>query len=91
MSKISSYTTVKPTETDLLVGTDVAGTPNDATRNFTAGDVAGLARLAGVLTLPTYADNAAALLGGLSAGALYQTDGTGASPLDKAGIVMVVQ
>jgi len=28
---------------------------------------------------------------GLSAGYLYQTDGTGASPLDVAGIVMIKQ
>ncbi len=28
---------------------------------------------------------------GLAAGALYQTDGTGAAPLNAAGIVIVVQ
>jgi len=39
--------------------------------------------------LPAYADDAAA--SGLSAGYLYQTDGTGASPLDVAGIVMIKQ
>ena len=91
MSKISSYTTVKPVEGDLLVGTDVAGTPADATRNFTAGNVASLAKNAGVLSLTPYADNAAAVAAGLAAGHLYQTDGTGALPLNVAGIVMVVQ
>jgi hypothetical protein len=92
MSKINYYTTAIPTTTDLLLGTDVSGTPNDATKNFTAGSVAALVQSAGVLTLPPYRDNAAAVAGGLTAGALYQTDGTGPSaPLDTAGIVMVVQ
>ena len=40
MSKISTYTTVAPTASDKLISTDVAGTPNDATKNFTAGSVA---------------------------------------------------
>ena len=91
MSKISSYTTAKPNETDLLVGTDVAGTPAEATRNFNAGDVAALAKLAGVLSLPAYADNAAAITAGIAVGSLYQTTGAGAAPLNAAGIVMVVQ
>lgn len=37
-----------------------------------------------------YADNAAALAGGLVAGDFYSTDGTAAAPLNAAGIVMVV-
>lgn len=39
--------------------------------------------------LPAYADETAA--SGLPAGYLYQTDGTGASPLDVAGILMIKQ
>jgi hypothetical protein len=39
--------------------------------------------------LPAYADDAAA--SGLTQGYLYQTDGTGASPLDVAGILMIKQ
>jgi hypothetical protein len=39
--------------------------------------------------LPAYADDAAAT--GLPRGYLYQTDGTGASPLDVAGILMIKQ
>ena len=52
MSKISTYATVTPTASDKVIGTDVAGTPNDATKNFTAGSIAALAATAGVLTLP---------------------------------------
>ena len=91
MSKISTYATVTPTASDKVIGTDVAGTVTDATKNFTAGSIAALAATAGVLTLPAHRDNAAALLGGLTAGDLYQTDGTGTAPLNAPGIVMVVQ
>ena len=91
MSKISTYATVTPTVSDKVIGTDVAGTPTDATKNFTAGSIAALAKTAGVLGLPAHANSAAASGAGLAAGALYQTDGTGAAPLDAAGIVMVVQ
>ena len=35
-------------------------------------------------------DNADALVQGLVAGQLYQTNGTGAAPLNVAGIVMIV-
>ena len=41
--------------------------------------------------LPAYADNAAALIAGLTTGDLFQTDGTGANPLNVPGIVMIVQ
>lgn len=44
-----------------------------------------------VYNLPAHADQAAAIAAGLAAGALYQTDGTGAAPLNAAGIVIVVQ
>ena len=91
MSKISTYTTVAPTASDKLIGTDVAGTVTDATKNFTAGAVAALAKKAGVLSLPAHADNTAAVNAGLVAGDLYQTSGGGAAPLDAPGIVMVVQ
>jgi len=37
-----------------------------------------------------YADNAAALAGGLAPGDFYSTDGTGAAPLDIPGIVLIV-
>lgn len=42
-------------------------------------------------SVPAYDDNAAALGGGLVAGNIYQTTGSGAAPLNAAGILMVVQ
>ena len=51
--------------------------------------------IAGGLTfsggLPAHADDAAAGAAGLTAGQIYQTDGTGAAPLDAAGILMIKQ
>jgi len=41
--------------------------------------------------LNSFADNAAAVAGGLAAGDVYQTDGTAAAPLNVAGILMVRQ
>ena len=43
------------------------------------------------MQLAAYADDAAAGVGGLTAGQLYQTDGTGTAPLNVAGIVMIKQ
>ena len=44
-----------------------------------------------VYNLPAHADQAAAITAGLTAGDLYQTDGTGAAPLNAAGIIIIVQ
>lgn len=41
--------------------------------------------------LPPYADDAAAGVAGLVTGDLYQTDGSGAAPLNVAGILMIKQ
>ena len=41
--------------------------------------------------LPAYADQAAAVAAGAQGTTIYQTDGTGAAPLNVPGIVMVVQ
>ena len=41
--------------------------------------------------IPSYDDDSAAGIGGLSAGEVYQTTGTGAAPLDVAGILMIKQ
>ena len=41
--------------------------------------------------LDAYADEAAATAAGLPKDKLYQTDGTGAAPLNVAGIVMIKQ
>ena len=54
MSKISTYATVAPTVSDTVIGTDVVGTPTDATKNFTVGSIAALAQLPGVMTLAQY-------------------------------------
>ena len=40
--------------------------------------------------LPSFADRNAALAGGLSAGDLFKTDGTGVTPLDVPNIVCIV-
>lgn len=56
MAKISSYTTVTPVGTDLLIGTDVGGTPADATKNFTADSIAALAGAGGHVTLQQVLD-----------------------------------
>ncbi len=40
--------------------------------------------------LNSFADNAAALAGGLLSGDIYRTDGTAAAPLNVAGILMIV-
>lgn len=44
-----------------------------------------------ITVLPMYADDAAAGAGGLVVEQLYQTDGTGAAPLNVAGILMIKQ
>ncbi len=41
--------------------------------------------------LAAYADDAAAGVGGLTTGQLYQTSGSGAAPLNVSGIVMTKQ
>ena len=84
MAKISTYTTTTPVATDLLLGTDVGS--SDATKNFTTQSLFSI-----VTSLTAYNDDAAAGVGGLVAGQLYQTTGTGAAPLNAAGIVMVKQ
>lgn len=69
MAKISTYPIINPPLlTDILIGSDVAS--SNVTKNFTIEDI--LELISGVvLTLPTYASNAAALAGGLVQGQLY--------------------
>ena len=88
MAKIETYSTATASLTDLLLGSD--DNDSNATKNFTAQTLLALASTA-IITLPAYQDEAAAIVGGLAAGQLYQTTGTGAAPLDAAGIVMVKQ
>ena len=42
-------------------------------------------------SLPAYNDDSAAGAAGLTAGQLFQTNGSGAAPLNVAGIVMIKQ
>ena len=84
MAKIGTYAAATPVATDLLLGTDVGSA--DATKNFTVQSL-----FEAAITLAPYNDDAAAGVGGLVAGQLYQTTGAGAAPLNAAGIVMVKQ
>ena len=78
-----------PQTTDILIGSDpsVSGNP---TKNFLMGDVSVFIQTQ-IGAIAAYNDNAAAIVGGLAAGQLYQTTGAGAAPLNAAGIVMIVQ
>jgi len=84
MAKISTYATTTPVAADLLLGTDSGS--SDATKNFTVQSLFDI-----VTSLTAYNDDAAAGVGGLVTGQLYQTTGAGAAPLNAAGIVMVKQ
>ena len=89
MAIIYTYPSGTPQTTDILIGSDPSVTGNP-TKNFLMGDVSVFIQTQ-IGALTAYDDNAAALLGGLSAGQLYQTTGAGAAPLNAAGIVMIVQ
>ena len=78
--KINSYTIVAlPKLDDRLVGTSVDGTPPNGTYNFTPAELLALfeanfnAPAIVIADTPQYADNAAALVGGLVAGQIYRT------------------
>jgi hypothetical protein len=80
MGKISSYPiNALPQLDDKLVGTRIGGNPPNATYNFTAAELLELfqanfnAPAIVIADTPEYADNAAALLGGLIAGQIYRT------------------
>ena len=80
MGKINSYpTNAVPQLNDKLVGTRVGNAPANATYNFTPADLLALfeanfnAPAIVIANVPVYADNAAALLGGLTIGQLYRT------------------
>jgi hypothetical protein len=68
MAKISTYPEPNPPSLDdLLIGTDTSDSDN--TKNFKISDI--LALLGG--SLSSYANNSAAIAGGLSVGSLYKT------------------
>jgi hypothetical protein len=83
MSKINSYSVVAlPKLTDKLVGTSIDGVPADVTYNFTLQQLLNLfsanfsASTIVIASVPIYADNAAAVAGGLAIGKLYRTGDT---------------
>lgn len=80
MGKINSYPiNALPELDDKLVGTRVGGTPPNATYNFTPAELLALfeanfnAPAIVIANVPSYADNAAAVTGGLAVGQLYRT------------------
>jgi len=88
MAIISSYPLATPDVDDYVVGTKLQtqGQNINPTKNFTIRQVVET----GVAGIPKATDNADALVQGLVAGQLYQTNGTGAAPLNVPGIVMIV-
>ncbi len=66
---------------------DSAAHTTTVANEFKVGLNAGAGRMT-IDNLPVFADEAAAILGGLSTGMLYQTDGTAPNPLNVAGIMM---
>jgi hypothetical protein len=68
MAKISTYPdAIPPALDDYVVGTDISD--SSATKSFLIADI--LALLGS--TFPTYANNAAAIAGGLAVNGLYKT------------------
>lgn len=78
---------VGATGTTILGGQNITGTTDD-TVYVPNLEVSGGITSSGI---PSYADDTAAGVGGLTTGQFYQTDGTGASPLNVAGILMIKQ
>jgi hypothetical protein len=77
MAKINNYSTDgNVTISDKLIGTDAED--SNATKNFLIADILSLP----LPNVPVYANNAAALLGGLVAGNVYRITGT-----DYLGVV----
>jgi hypothetical protein len=78
MAKISIYPIIAaPILNDTVIGTDIAG--SNSTKNFLLADIITLATTTGQfvtkigVTLPTYANNAAAISGGLAINSIYKT------------------
>jgi hypothetical protein len=78
MAKISVYPEATPPSLDdYVIGTDISN--SFATKNFLISDIITLATTTGEFvtvvnsTLPIYADNAAAIIGGLAVKSIYKT------------------
>jgi len=72
MAKISTYSTdATLSYTDKLIGTD--SQDSNITKNYTIGSILSMP----LPSVPVYANNAAALAGGLVVGNVYRITGTG--------------
>jgi hypothetical protein len=72
MATINSYANdTTPSYTDKLIGTDAQD--SNKTKNFTIGSILSMP----LPSVPVYANNTAALAGGLVAGNVYRITGTG--------------
>lgn len=72
MALISSYSNdTTPSYDDRLIGTDAQD--ESATKNFTIGSILSMP----LPSVPVYANNAAAIAGGLTVGRVYRITGTG--------------
>lgn len=72
MSIINSYPTdANLSYSDKLIGTDAED--SSATKNFTLGSILSMP----LPNVPVYANNAAAIAGGLAVGRVYRITGTG--------------
>jgi hypothetical protein len=72
MANISSYSTDNSVSyADKLIGTDAED--SNKTKNFTIGSILSMP----LPSVPVYADNTAALAGGLVVGRVYRITGTG--------------
>lgn len=96
MPKIKTYDLINSLSTTTkMVATNVGGIPADTTVNVSTEQIINMVGKHGVFTgtlaIPAYADEAAALAGGLATGKLFQTTGTAAAPLNVAGIIMIKQ
>lgn len=78
----NSQIELRSDDTTLVTTSTIQLTPTSINYNAANHNMVGLT---------AFADDAAAGVGGLVAGDLYQTDGSGAAPLNAAGILMVKQ
>lgn len=72
MAGIVAYPVVTPETSDLLLGTEIKEDGN-LTKNFSVGSIFSLMTQEGFSSLPVYANNVAAIVGGLVAGNVYRT------------------
>lgn len=88
MARITTYeidSNISPL--DKLLGVDADD--NGTTKNFLIEDI--VSYIEGNLELLPFADDAAAGVGNIPTGRLYQTSGDGSAPLDIPGLLMVKQ